>query len=682
MSPRSLVESPVSHDTNYCRRGLFLLFPGPIPHPHLRTAGFDISLSMGAFLNASFRANTVSLQNLFCNLTDEPAVVRACSEWFALCLVLLLHPRDEGPNDALTSLSSPSLPHDQQVPSPSCSSARSAPTPPHSAAVSTATTPSSTTMSSVRTVTPFTAGSATAAVHVSTTTGGLRLAGDTKAIPFAVATPPPSPQSQDDESSEAWRLQHGSAGRRRFSKATILALGSLVLARRLARAQGPCLPVRVQEVMGLGNDDALDLVTEGVRLARQAFQTELEMRHPSNETENEELSSGGDIGKSILASEVVFGREVMSSGTTRTLLEWVTDIGDKTRERVASDEPADRLGKVMTAQEECSPPDFLQGVTLSSIAAGVSTTASTYRMPPQVRYHPAVSSNPYSLRSVCGGGDYLSSSSTDANSNESTRGNLLYSGNSSGTAAPQDTSTSPSSCSRSNEGKWGESSGSDYMTASKQTLCCPLPSPPVVPTKNGVETKPPPLRTRQDDDRDDTMEDDSTPPSSSSSSLPSPSSLPSSSSLSSSSNRTASARRPVCAGAGAFTVANALGNTAFSGGRTRGKRVAPEQGGSSGQSSQEGVSAVNKRPRITTGNTSARTRSLPPPAATLSPEQQKNARWAVLIDRVLAALGDDCGCSFCKLLGDGGSGGGPVSGGAVKRPRSLPLPPSSQDWSW
>ncbi|CAM9309934.1 unnamed protein product [Pylaiella littoralis] len=557
-----------------------------------------------------------------------------------------------------------------------------------------AATPSTVTMSRARTITPFTPGSvmsssANTTVGVSTTTGGLRSAGATKATPHAVATSSPSPYNQDGESSESCRPPRGSTGRRQFSQATVLALGSLVLARRLARARGPCLPVRVQEIMGLGCDDALDLLTEGVRLARRAFQTQVETRHPVNEAEGEGLSRGIDIRKSILASEVVFDREVVSSGKTRTLLEWVTDGENETHERAAADEIADRLGKAMTARKDLSPPEFLQGVALSSTAVGVSTTAvSSSRMPAPARNHPAVSSSlAYSLSSDSGGGggggggggDSLSYSDSDTSSDGRMRGNPLLTGSSGVALAPGHRPTSPSICTRSNDVKGSDSFTSEYMTASEQTLCssCSSSSPPVVTTNNDVETAPPPLRAHQEDDGDDTTESDSTPPSSSSLSPPSSSS----SSSSSSSRRTARARGPVGPGASAVTVAsNTRGDAAFSGGRSPGKRVAPERAGG-GRLSRKGVSTVRKRPRITTGKTSSRTRSLPLSAAASSPAQRENARWEVLIDRVLAALGDGCGCSFCKLRDNGGGGGSAVGGGAFKHPPSPP-PISPQDWWW
>lgn len=494
-------------------------------------------------------------------------------------------------------------------------------------------------------------------------------------MPSAVATPSPSSHDQDGESSEAWRLQHGSTGRhrRQFSRATILALGSLVLARRLARARGPCLPVQVQETMSLGSDDALDLVTEGVRLARQAFQTDIETRHPVNEAEDDELSSGsgGGVGKSILASEVVFDRDVVSSDTTRTLLEWVTDNSEnETRGRVVADddddERADRLGKVMTAQQrEQSPPNFIQGVILSSAAAGVGTAAvPTFKFPSPIR------SLAYPLSSGGGGGENLSSNdSYTISSDESMRGSLLPSGNSGGVAvAPQDCSTPPLTCGGSNEAKGGGSSASEYATASEGALYSPSPSPSpspfpsssVVTTDSDVKA----MRTREDGDQGDTTESDSTP---ASYSPPPPSSPPSSSSSSPPpppppSNRTASNEDPVraVAGADAVPMASVAGgdNPAYLGGRPRGKRGAPEPTAGD-QSSQERTSAVEKRPKkITVVKKSARIRGLPPSAApTSSPEQQKNARWEILIDRVLAALGDGCRCSFCNPHGGGGAVG-------------------------
>ncbi|CAM9913402.1 unnamed protein product, partial [Ectocarpus sp. 13 AM-2016] len=163
---------------------------------------------------------------------------------------------------------------------------------------------------------------------------------------------PPAPHQQ----------QEGKAGdvRGRFSRATVLALASLVLARRLARAGGPCLPPRVQATMGLGDDDALLLVSEGLRLARRAFETELcddsqRQQHPPSAAAAEE----GLRGRDLLGGEVLLERKVGGpaashpSGTTvaRSLLEWLTDSED---------------GR--------DAPEFAQGLPLS--AATVSSSCS------------------------------------------------------------------------------------------------------------------------------------------------------------------------------------------------------------------------------------------------------------------------------------------------------------------
>lgn len=47
---------------------------------------------MGPALNASFRANPVSLQAVLCAMVKAGPVVRACAEWFALCMTLLPPP--------------------------------------------------------------------------------------------------------------------------------------------------------------------------------------------------------------------------------------------------------------------------------------------------------------------------------------------------------------------------------------------------------------------------------------------------------------------------------------------------------------------------------------------------------------------------------------------------------------
>ncbi|CAN0461728.1 unnamed protein product [Ectocarpus sp. 8 AP-2014] len=314
---------------------------------------------MGAVLNASFRANAFSLQTLLCALSGESPVVKACSEWISLCLVLLLHPY--GVDSENETGASP--PHGGRLFSPALSAATTPLTPAPGGPTETpgSQAPSSSASATATPFTPAGASTTTAASQprsTSTTTGStavavarsLRNPDDGKSVA------PPAPHQQ----------QHGKAGdvRGRFSRATVLALASLVLARRLARAGGPCLPPRVQATMGLGDGDALLLVSEGLRLARRAFETELcddsqqqQQQHPPAAAASAE---GGLRGRDFLGGEVLLERKVEGpatgshpSGTTiaRPLLEWLTDSDD------------DR-----------DAPEFAQGLPLST--ATVSSSCS------------------------------------------------------------------------------------------------------------------------------------------------------------------------------------------------------------------------------------------------------------------------------------------------------------------
>ncbi|CAN0122413.1 unnamed protein product, partial [Ectocarpus fasciculatus] len=329
-------------------------FGSSIHRPEVHALGFDISLSMGAVLNASFRANAFSLQTLLCALSGESPVVKACSEWVSLCLVLLLHPYGEDNEHEK------SPPRGEKVFSPALSAATAPLTAAPGGPTETPGASQAPSSSASTTATPYftPAGASTTAAArqpqpTSATTGSTAAAGVwSSRNPYDGKSDvaPPAPHQQQ---------QYGKTGdvRGRFSRATVLALASVVLARRLARARGPCLPPRVQATMGLGDGDALVLVSEGLRLARRAFATELcddsQQQHPSPAAAAAAAAEGGLRGRDFLGGEVLLERKVegpaasASSGSTtitRSLLEWLTE-----------------------SEDDRDAPEFAQGLPLSTL---------------------------------------------------------------------------------------------------------------------------------------------------------------------------------------------------------------------------------------------------------------------------------------------------------------------------
>lgn len=505
---------------------------------------------MGAALNASFRANACSLQSLFCELADEPAVVRACSEWFALCLVLLLDPSRE--EEGALPLSSPSRHGGRRLFS----------------APSSATT------------TPF--------------TPARNAASPAAATPSSTRTPPATSAS----SSSGVLLHHDV-----FSRATVLGLGSLVLARRLARARGPCLPTQVKETLGLRDSDALELVAEGVCLARKAFETETPP--PDAEEDGEESSiggGGGNQGKGILAGVAVFENDVVASSgdPARTLLEWVTDSSEY-KYGAAAPASSDGLGKAAgAARDGQGPPEFARGTPLSCVAAGGGASGS----PPSGGRSPARSQS--QARSRDGFGSSSAGSRTCSVTSEcrSRAGGRV-----------------------SSPGCGGSATEHQARPGSSSTPCLNLH------TAEGPTRSP-----------------------GSGSSAPTPS--------------------PDCESDASCDEPP-----------TR-KRVAPDQERGGDRPSRDGGRAGNKRPRREVGgDTSSSARALPrrkagtsaAAAAALapgSPEQEKSDRWEVLIDRVLAALDDHCGCSFCGLRDGSGERGAPIACERSSAQATTPMAPS------
>ncbi|CAM9309482.1 unnamed protein product, partial [Laminaria digitata] len=255
---------------------------------------------MGTFLNASFRANPVALQGLFCDMAGESAVVRACSEWFALCLVLLLHPSDEDDERPTTH-------RGKRTPSPAIS-------------LGTASTSSRSTSSPA--------------------SSDLDAKG-------ATTTSPRTPSCSNLENASVAEQRGGAIAHRRFSRATSLALGALVLARRLARSEGPCLPLRVQALIRVDTDESLQLVAKGIDAARSAFEAMVVDASDDSAEEGDSEDSGAGVasggGRDILAGDIVFGRAIVdvppndrvvgpgggsirvpAGAERRTLLEWVS----------------------------------------------------------------------------------------------------------------------------------------------------------------------------------------------------------------------------------------------------------------------------------------------------------------------------------------------------------------------
>ncbi|CAM9772128.1 unnamed protein product [Ectocarpus sp. 12 AP-2014] len=576
-------------------------FESCVHRPEVHALGFDISLSMGAVLNASFRANAFSLQTLLCALSGECPVVKACSEWVSLCLVLLLHPYDED-SERETGASPP---HGERVLPPALSAAAAPLTPAPGGPTETpgSQAPSSSASAIATPFTPAGASTTTAASQprsTSTTTGSTAAA-----VAWSLRNPddgksvaPPAPHQQ----------QEGKAGdvRGRFSRATVLALASLVLARRLARAGGPCLPPRVQATMGLGDGDALLLVSEGLRLARRAFETELcddshRQQHPPAAAA---AAEGGLRGRDFVGGEVLLERKVEGpaashpSGTTiaRSLLEWLTDSED---------------GR--------DAPEFAQGLPLS--AATVSSSCSPRGKSPSPSGGSVDHDRAPSPGSVTASdGATRRSKRAHTSAYHDARGGSGVSGEEGGPAARKRQrlgsppggpngwdSGSASPCSRAADRgcaapaeERAGSSTEEYASAADA-----FPSPPP-----STETSPPPRTPSQD-----AMYSDGATPRS----------------------------PPSFSAGGASSVS---GDTTLSGDRR------PRGWGRvlfSAQSSDKMSEATQSPPR---------TRG-PPAALSASSPEERNARWEVLADRVLEALDDrHCGVVDGSSAGaDGWCGG-------------------------
>lgn len=228
--------------------------------------GIALSSTMGAALNVSFRANPVALQTVFCAMSNECEVVRACSEWFALCLGVLGPPsrRDEDKGKG-----------EQR-----------------STATATATTASSSAFLGV--VSP----ASTCTSFASPPDLPVRLKHNAKPAARNVSsclTPPGVSSTSTEREQHHQQRQLLVSHPRRVSRDTVLALGALVLARRVSRVQGPCLPLEVRSGIGMGSDDkeALDLVAGGIGEARRAFATYQKVGIESGKGEDSAVADGG-----------------------------------------------------------------------------------------------------------------------------------------------------------------------------------------------------------------------------------------------------------------------------------------------------------------------------------------------------------------------------------------------------
>lgn len=223
------------------------------PCLHADVPGIEISLSssMGAALNSSFRANPVALQRLFCEMTNESAVVRACSEWFALCLVLLSSYDDN--DDDLERQTSTTSHHQRQsydISSPSLAQVLSP------AASAPASSGSATT-----TATSSTPESTTCAQNDHTCSLGS----------------PDTPFAGKDKDLQGGKFIEGNDDSKcLLTYEAKLALGAIVLARRLSRSPGSCLPAELRAALGLDDEmKALEFVITAIKAARRALGTDI-----------------------------------------------------------------------------------------------------------------------------------------------------------------------------------------------------------------------------------------------------------------------------------------------------------------------------------------------------------------------------------------------------------------------
>lgn len=605
---------------------------------------------MGTSLNASFRANPFALQNMFCSAAGESAVVRACSEWFALCMMLLVQPSTEGEGQ-------PASLHRKKISSPT-------------ALVDAASTTSNGTYTTATSSTP------TSSVGISSD------------IPFnsPVGFHTSSLSRDDTMAQDNTRVERRRDAGYQFSRATSLALGALVLARRLARSKGPCLPLRIQTMIGLETSEAFELVVQGIYSARRAFETEIE-KHESM-VEERDLSRGGASvirkgGRDILAGDLVFGKvidlppEDFSFGSKRgsgqleklTLLEWVTACGEKVRpKRYTTSNYPHGLAKskkrapsgidclpnpLRVAQatafrqnepvDEDTDFDFVRGFPL--VANAMGKTVPPQNSSPNTVFSDSHFGSAGDVVSVnandgCDHEDsstYFSVSSTSDTSDgrggkeDFSRSSFAKVGGSWNTTAGQTSSEEK----RVNHSPSTNSSPSPLNMSNIRTMCNGNPwnvrtpaeenSSPYTQYESGDSTAHPFfLRDDMDVDDGDDMDSPST-------------------------ARESSPTSHIAKYDTRLLTATPLGED-FTAGWTGGKRVAPKEHNSY---SKEGQNTGCKRLKTTTRDNSS-WEDLQLLRSAKNPGEEHDARWEILKNRLLVALEYNCACSFCRLCGNNG----------------------------
>lgn len=237
--------------------------------------GLEIALSdsLGAALTASFRANAVAFHNLFCDMANQSAVVRACSEWFAVSLALLSPLQDEDHEDEgegqMMSITPRRQRQHHQEPS------HHLPSPP-----SPATT--------IATMTPASSISTPAATAgVGDEEHGLEQRAEVRAW---------SASSKESHSASGLTREVG------------LALTAVILARRLSRSPGPCFPVELRSVLGLDHhEEALKFVAQGIAAARRTLQVETGQGAGAGIVSSSRTAGGPG---SVFAGELVFEKTI------------------------------------------------------------------------------------------------------------------------------------------------------------------------------------------------------------------------------------------------------------------------------------------------------------------------------------------------------------------------------------
>lgn len=608
--------------------------------------GLEISLcsSLGAALNASFRANPLTFQSLFCDMASQTAIVRMCSEWFALCLSLSPSPPQDDDEDERRQVLSPTPQQQHEAPRHESSAAASTP-------VSPATTAPLTPASSI----------STPSISGSSPTG---LDGTEHAQQVEV-------RRQND--SDSWAGLTREAG---------LALGAVVLARRLSRNPGPCLPLKLRSALGLKNDEeALGLVAQGIQAARKAFDIERDGEEGAGSAESNGTTSGPCR---FLARELVFDQMIDIPGACNELV-----TGDRANETNAKGTLLELLTTeyddrrlAQSARDDCDVKTE-QGVSPSAGARRSSPPPGlSDAMPIRDNYSDVcqgtVRTKAFPLGKFWGKQRPDNSTDNSRSPDDSTgadRNSLTYSSSSRDTSIAWMSGREQTSPGTNTSQGVMETIVADYMPEelSSQDNYPPSPLTPLSldPSSNeqqgGAVDKH--FRTPTDHEKSDSSDsppwfdyeaavraaaerllgtDTDVPP------LPLQCPPP----------------RPArpSAGAPAMGIDEEKGREATN--NNLGKRVRADGSSSTGHDGREPSTPAtslswertNKKVGIGQDGQAARCRTLrrsSPPVRT--PEEERLVRWDILTSRIFVALEDDCGCSFCKL------GTGLVSSGRMDR---------------